>query len=94
MKLLPMEKYVNGDSAVNYVGIRADEEARVKLSSKPNITAAYPFVEDGLTRPDILKLLQDSVGIPKYYEWRSRSGCYFCFFQRKTGVDWITPTAP
>ncbi len=22
--------------------------------------------------------------MPTYYEWRSRSGCYFCFFQRKS----------
>lgn len=87
MKLLPMEKFVNGDLAVNYVGIRADEEARVKLSSRPNITAVYPFVEDGMARPDVFKLLGDSVGIPKYYEWRSRSGCYFCFFQRKN--EWL-----
>jgi hypothetical protein len=26
------------------------------------------------------------VGIPKYYEWRSRSGCTFCFFQQK--IEW------
>ncbi len=25
--------------------------------------------------------------MPKYYEWRSRSGCYFCFYQRK--IEWI-----
>jgi hypothetical protein len=23
------------------------------------------------------------LGLPEYYKWRSRSGCYFCFFQRK-----------
>jgi len=27
------------------------------------------------------------VGVPAYYEWRTRSGCYFCFFQRK--AEWI-----
>ncbi len=26
-------------------------------------------------------MLEDSVGIPEYYKWRSRSGCYFIFFQ-------------
>ncbi len=32
----------------------------------------------------IKRILADSgVGLPAYYEWRSRSGCYFCFFQRK-----------
>ena len=25
--------------------------------------------------------------MPKYYDWRSRSGCYFCFFQQ--GIEWV-----
>jgi len=25
--------------------------------------------------------------LPKYYEWRSRSGCTFCFFQQK--IEWV-----
>jgi len=25
--------------------------------------------------------------MPDYYRWRSRSGCYFCFFQRK--YEWV-----
>ena len=25
--------------------------------------------------------------MPEYYKWRSRSGCYFCFYKRK--VEWI-----
>ena len=32
---------------------------------------------------DIKSLLDDNgVGLPSYYEWRSRSGCYFCFYQQ------------
>ena len=27
------------------------------------------------------------MGIPEYYEWRSRSGCFFCFFQRRD--EWV-----
>ncbi|MBF4376844.1 hypothetical protein EAY46_28105, partial [Vibrio anguillarum] len=27
------------------------------------------------------------LGLPKYYQWRSRSGCTFCFFQRK--IEWV-----
>lgn len=87
MKLKPMEKFVGDDKAINYVGIRADEPTRARLSSRKNITAAYPFVQDGLVRDDIFDLLNNSAGIPKYYEWRSRSGCFFCFFQRKN--EWL-----
>lgn len=35
-----------------------------------------------------MKILADAgVGLPAYYEWRTRSGCYFCFFQRK--AEWV-----
>jgi len=35
----------------------------------------------GLT--DIKSLLEETgLGLPEYYEWRSRSGCYFCFYQQ------------
>lgn len=57
--------------------------------------------EDVLVRDDIFNLLRNSgVGVPAYYEKigfevngkkgeyaRSRSGCYFCFFQQK--IEWI-----
>jgi 3'-phosphoadenosine 5'-phosphosulfate sulfotransferase (PAPS reductase)/FAD synthetase len=58
--------------------------------------------EDILYRDDIIKILENSgVGVPKYYNKiefevnnkevgqysRTRSGCYFCFFQQK--IEWI-----
>lgn len=57
--------------------------------------------DDNLIRADIFKLLRDSgVGVPAYYEKitfevdgqkgeyaRSRSGCFFCFFQQK--IEWV-----
>jgi hypothetical protein len=57
--------------------------------------------EDVLTKADIIKLLEESgVGIPGYYDEkvftlgerkgtyaRSRSGCYFCFFQQR--IEWV-----
>jgi hypothetical protein len=80
---------VGEDEAITYVAIRSDEQYRQGyLSTKPNISARYPFIEDGLNKEDVLEILTSSgLGIPKYYEWRSRSGCYFCFFQRKD--EWI-----
>lgn len=36
----------------------------------------------------MLRILEGSgVGLPRYYEWRSRSGCTFCFFQQK--IEWV-----
>lgn len=57
--------------------------------------------EDILVRDDIFKILKDSgVGVPEYYNKvdfkvngkfgqysRSRSGCFFCFFQQK--IEWV-----
>jgi len=57
--------------------------------------------EDVLVKDDIFRLLRESgVGVPAYYDeipfevdgktgtyCRSRSGCYFCFFQQK--IEWI-----
>ena len=40
-----------------------------------------------LVRDDIFQMLEDTVGIPEYYKWRSRSGCYFCFFQQQK--EWL-----
>ncbi|MCP4597947.1 MAG: phosphoadenosine phosphosulfate reductase family protein [Neptuniibacter sp.] len=87
MKIKPFEDFVGEDPVISYVGIRADEFREGYVSSKENITAIFPFIEDGLVRDDIFQILEDSVGIPEYYQWRSRSGCYFCFFQRQD--EWL-----
>ncbi|MDE0356581.1 MAG: phosphoadenosine phosphosulfate reductase family protein [Gammaproteobacteria bacterium] len=89
MKIKPIEEWIGDDQAVSYVAIRADESNRKGyISTKPNITARFPFVEDGIDRDGVMKILEDAgIGLPKYYEWRTRSGCYFCFYQRK--AEWI-----
>lgn len=89
LKIEPFERYVGNDPVISYVGIRADESHRKGyISTKPNITARYPFIEDGITQEDVMRILDESgLGLPDYYRWRSRSGCYFCFFQRR--VEWV-----
>lgn len=87
MKLEPLEAFVGSDPCVSYIGIRADEKRNGYISHKPNIQAAYPFIDDGIVLSDVFRILNESVGVPEYYKWRSRSGCYFCFFQRKD--EWL-----
>jgi 3'-phosphoadenosine 5'-phosphosulfate sulfotransferase (PAPS reductase)/FAD synthetase len=88
LKIEPFEDYVGEDPVRLYVGIRADEHREGYISTKPNIEAVYPFKEHGITKQDVFKILEDSgVGMPEYYKWRTRSGCYFCFFQRK--LEWV-----
>lgn len=89
LKLEPYERHVGDDEIVSYVGIRADEGDRVGyISTKPNIRTVFPFKEDGIVKEDVYRILDDSgLGRPDYYRWRSRSGCYFCFYQRKS--EWV-----
>ncbi len=88
LKIEPFEEYVGDDPVRLYVGIRADEHREGYISTKPNIEAVFPFKEDGIDKEDVLRILEESgVGLPEYYEWRTRSGCYFCFFQRKK--EWV-----
>lgn len=88
MKIEPLEKFVGDDEAISYIGIRADENRDGYISTKPNIKPVFPFKERGLRKADIIGLLEESgIGMPNYYRWRSRSGCFFCFFQRK--YEWV-----
>ena len=89
LKIKPLEEWIGDDETVSYVAIRADEKNRKgHISSKPNITTRFPFIDDNLEHADILRILDESgIGLPDYYEWRTRSGCYFCFFQRKS--EWV-----
>jgi len=88
LKIEPFERWIGDDPAVTYIGIRADEPRDGYKSTKPNITPRFPFKEAGLGLSDIQRILAESgLGIPDYYKWRSRSGCYFCFFQRKN--EWV-----
>jgi hypothetical protein len=88
LKIRPYEEYIGSDKVYSYIGIRADEDRDGYISNKANIIPKYPFIEDGLIYSDIEYILHNSgLGFPEYYSWRSRSGCYFCFFQRK--IEWL-----
>lgn len=94
LKLAPFEQWIRpmlaaGDKVTTYVAIRADEEYREGYSSKhKNLTVRLPFREFGVDRSGVMEILESSdVGLPKYYDWRSRSGCTFCFFQQK--IEWV-----
>ena len=89
LKIVPFEEYVGDDKVVSYVGIRADEQhRRGYVSTKTNIEARYPFIDDSIRKDDVYRILEESgLGLPEYYKWRSRSGCYFCFYQQR--IEWV-----
>jgi 3'-phosphoadenosine 5'-phosphosulfate sulfotransferase (PAPS reductase)/FAD synthetase len=85
LKLIPFEEFVGDDEVISYIALRADEPARSGyISKKPNIQTRMPFRDDGIALEDVEEILESSgIGKPAYYKWRSRSGCYFCFFQQQ-----------
>jgi hypothetical protein len=88
LKIQPFERFVGNDRVRSYIGIRADEDREGYISHKPGIEPVYPFKEAGIVKSDVFRLLDNSgLGIPSYYRWRSRSGCFFCFFQQK--IEWV-----
>ena len=88
LKIKPFEAWVGEDDVVSYIAIRGDENRSGYVSTKPNIKPRFPFKEDAIIKDDVFRILEESgVGVPKYYEWRTRSGCFFCFFQRK--AEWV-----
>ena len=94
MKLKPFEDWAqifldDGYTVYSYVAIRSDEEYREGYqSNNDSLIVKLPFREDGVDKKEVMDILKNSgLEMPKYYEWRSRSGCTFCFFQRK--IEWV-----
>ncbi|MEW6405520.1 MAG: phosphoadenosine phosphosulfate reductase family protein [Chloroflexota bacterium] len=94
LKLLPFKQWTKrwldaGDTVYSYVAIRGDEDYREGYTSThENLHVKLPFREHGINKESVMDILEAAgVGLPKYYDWRSRSGCTFCFFQQK--IEWV-----
>ena len=94
LKLRPFEQWLrpkleNGETIYSYVAIRSDEEYREGYASKNDrLIVRLPFKEVGVDKAGVLEILDGAgLGLPAYYEWRTRSGCTFCFFQQK--IEWV-----
>lgn len=94
LKLAPFEEWIKpelekGNKVFSYVAIRSDEEFREGYkANNANMKTILPFKTAGIDKQGVIELLEASgLGMPKYYDWRSRSGCTFCFFQQK--IEWV-----
>lgn len=94
MKLEPFREWTKpmlaaGEEVYSYVAIRADEEHRTGMVERhKNFHVILPFREAGIDKAGVYDILNSAgIGLPAYYEWRSRSGCTFCFFQQK--IEWV-----
>lgn len=79
LKLKPFEQWIDTEfpdcKVFSYVAIRADEDRDGYISHKPEIVPVYPFKEAGISKEEVYAILEEvELGLPKYYEWRTRSG--------------------
>lgn len=94
LKLRPFEQWLRpmlreGSKIFSYVAIRSDEEYRQGYNSKDaQLVVRLPLKEAGIDKAGVIEILESAgLGLPKYYAWRTRSGCTFCFFQQK--IEWV-----
>ena len=91
LKIVPGNAYMaslrRADEMIwTFVGIRADEAGtRTGLvSHEDHIATELPLQALGIRREHVFQGLDDTVGIPRFYAYRTRSGCGPCPFQRKS----------
>jgi 3'-phosphoadenosine 5'-phosphosulfate sulfotransferase (PAPS reductase)/FAD synthetase len=102
LKLKPFEKSMqrlrnkSASGIVHtFVGLRADEPGRSGLISHMDwIQTHLPFREMGVVREDVFTGLANTIGVPKLYFGRSRSGCVCCPFQRKSELIYSMKNHP
>lgn len=94
LKLEPFKQWIrpslkNGIKIISYVAIRSDEDHREGMVTQdPNLKIVMPFRKHNIDKQGVIEILENSgLGLPEYYNWRSRSGCTFCFFQQK--IEWV-----
>lgn len=90
LKIKCMDDYLDStydydkDSIHTFVGLRSDENRFGYISSNDSVNSHYPFVKMDVGQKDVFDIVSKTLGMPKDYKWRSRSGCETCFFQSQS----------
>lgn len=69
-KLAPLRKYLGDDDAVQYIGIRADEEHRANQRLSPTTTNKFPLIEEGIDLAGVYALLNERGLTPPSFFWQ------------------------
>lgn len=100
LKVDPLIQYMKGFDSTDYVnlaGIRFDELDRDGISfqhSMEHAKVAFPFIDLKITKSAVFTILDNTIGIPRSYQFRSRSGCFSCFFQRNAEIIGMLANEP
>ena len=86
----------DGTTVYSYVAIRSDEEYREGYSSRHvRLVIELPFKQAGIDKAGVLEILDSAgLGLPKYYSWRTRSGCTLLFLPAKGRMGATQGAAP
>lgn len=95
LKLEPFRPWIEQFAGIQkhmFVGIRADED-RIAFALD-EVNTEFPFVAMGIRRAEVFQLLSETIGIPKFYARRTRSGCATCIFQRRSELVGLLQERP
>jgi len=87
LKIKPMQKWIqqfNGATVCTLVGNRIDERriGRLRSIGSAGELRAFPLLQLGYGKGEVEALLiKSGLGIPIYYQYKPRSGCWCCPFQ-------------
>lgn len=96
LKLVPFRGWIKqfeGRQKWMFVGVRADEADRLAFAL-PEVETEMPFVDMGIDRAWVYSKLSATIGIPRSYKTRSRSGCTVCPYQRKSEIIGLLQRSP
>lgn len=96
LKLVSFQKWIGqfaDKTKWMFIGIRADEADRLAFAI-PEVETVFPFVEMGVGRDMVFKILSETVGIASTYRYRSRSGCFVCPFQTRQELVGLLQFSP
>lgn len=88
LKTIPLRKYYEENNHVHAIGIRADEQHRMRDKSRwrKNEEILYPLVDAGMDRKEVKKLCEKHGMLNPVYAWRNNVSCFCCPLQRLS--DW------
>ena len=66
------------------------ERAKAKAAEFARYKTVYPLIEAGLTRPELVSLIENEMGIPAPV----KSACYFCPASKAWEIWWLAATEP
>ena len=96
LKLKSFQRWIQQFDGIQkwmFVGIRADEPSRIAFTLD-QVETVMPYVDLQMCREDVFAGLQRTIGIPRFYQRRTRSGCSVCPFKRRSELVGLLQQKP